>query len=300
MLNLHKLMVFVAAAQAGSLSAAATHLYITQSSVSQHIRDLEAALGVKLFERRANGVTLTAPGQQLLEQALPLLRQAAEIERSLMDVTQVKAGKLRVGATPGVSAYLAPGWLGAFREEHPNVETILTTGTTDSITDQVGNHALDVGITEGNPTAAIDQITYEELVAFEQFAIVGSGHPWRERERVPLAELTGHCLITRQPGSHSRTWLENVLIRHSVRVEVEAAFDGLEAIKQTIVPSKRCFTVLPLYTVSAEVAAGQLHPLSIEDVALSRSLWLVTNRHIPLSPFAEAFLNAIRASVAVG
>lgn len=294
MLSLHKLMVFEAAAREGSLSAAAESLFMSQSSVSQHIRELERGLGVELFKRGRGGVTLTPKGEQLLVMAEKLLRDAIEIERKIMDVAHVSTGRLRLGATPGVSAYLIPGWLRTFRETYSHVEVALHTGTTDNVVQGVSHRAFDLGITEGDPSAAVDHITYEKLTGYEQYIVVGQHHPWWGREQVTLEELEQHSIITRQPGSQSRIWLENLLEQHGVRVEVAAAFDGLETIKQFVVQSDQCFTVLPRYTTRGEEATGQLHAIRVTGENLVRWLWLVHSRDMPLTPFAETFVQTLR------
>jgi LysR family transcriptional regulator, low CO2-responsive transcriptional regulator len=294
MLDLHKLAIFETVAREGSFSAAAERLYLSQSSVSQHVRELESSLGVQLFERGRGGVSLTPKGEQLYTMAKDLLHQAAEIERQIMDVTQVTNGRLRVGATPGVGAYLLPSWLRGFQQQCTRVRVSLHTGTTDYVLNEVRHRALDLGMTEGDPTStpAHDVLHYQQLTAFEQFVVVGTHHPWHGRDAIAIAELNGQCLITRQPGSHSRTWLEGVLARHGISVEVDAAFDGLEAIKQSLMHSATCAAVLPAYTLQGELAGGQLHAIHVTDVALERGLWLVTNRDMPVSPFAEAFVKA--------
>lgn len=290
MLNLHKLMIFNTVAREGSLSAAAERLYMSQSSVSQHIRELESSLGVSLFERSSSGVKLTPKGEQLHIMARDLLRQAAEIERAITDVTQVTAGRLRIGATPGAGAYLIPGWLQTFRARYPNIEAVLHTSTTDKVLEDITHHAIDIGITEGDPSTAVNHVQYHQLTEFEQFIVVGKAHPWWDAAALPLSALDGYCMVTRQPGSHSRTWLENVLARRNVQVQVAAAFDGVEAIKQSVIPSDRCFAVLPAYVVQGEQAIGQLRLIPVADADLKRGLWVVQGRDMPLSPFAEAFV----------
>lgn len=297
MLSLHKLMVFEAAAREGSLSAAASSLYMSQSSVSQHIRELERGLGVELFKRGRGGVTLTPKGEQLLVLARQLLRDAAEIERTITDVTHVSDGRLRLGATPGVSAYLVPGWLRVFRTDYSHIEVALHTGTTDSVVEGVSHRLFDLGITEGDPSAAIDHITYEKLTGHEQYVVVGKYHPWWGRECVTLRELAQSSLITRQPGSHSRIWLENIFEQEGIRVDVAGAFDGLETIKQSVAHSDHCFTVLPRYAIRGEEAAEQLHAICVQGAELVRWLWLVHSRDMPLSPFAEAFVQTLRGTM---
>ncbi len=108
MLDLHKLNIFAAVARTGSFSAAAEQLLLSQPAVSQHVHDLEAGLGTRLFERGRRGVMLTPAGAQLYDYAQAIFRLVAEAESAVTDVANLAAGQLAVGATPGVSVYLLP------------------------------------------------------------------------------------------------------------------------------------------------------------------------------------------------
>ena len=96
MLNLYKLEIFAIAAQTGSFSAAAERLLMTQPAVSQHIQDLEASLGAKLFARGRRGVTLTPAGETLHRYTQEILRLLAEAENAVTDVQNLASGQVRV------------------------------------------------------------------------------------------------------------------------------------------------------------------------------------------------------------
>ncbi len=106
MLNLHKLEIFATVVRVGSFSAAAEQLLMTQPAVSQHIQDLEASLGTRLFERGRRGVTLTAAGEKLHDYTRTILQLVSEAENAVTDVEHLTSGEIVVGATPGVSVYL--------------------------------------------------------------------------------------------------------------------------------------------------------------------------------------------------
>ena len=115
MIDLNKLHVFNVVAQAGSFSAAADRLYITQSAVSQHIKELETGLGRQLFQRGRRGVRLTPHGEILQRYARDIFALVARAEAALTDVAHLSEGRVSIGATPGVAVYLAPEWIQRFR-----------------------------------------------------------------------------------------------------------------------------------------------------------------------------------------
>lgn len=292
MLNLYKLEIFTLVAERGSLSQAAEALYMSHASVSQHIRELEASLGVKLFERGRRGVTLTETGELFYRRAQELLRLAAEIESEVTNVEQVEA-ELRLGATPGVGAYLMPEWLNRFRGSYPQIEVVLQTATTAEISAGVADRMVHLAFTEGEPDVEGDRVRVTPIYAVEQFVVVGQGHPWWDHEQIELADLNERQMISRQNGSHTRNWLDGILDAQQIKVQVMAAFDGLEAIKRSVMLSGTCFTVLPEYTFQQEAQIGQLKGLHIADMPLERSMWLVQHGQRPLVPAARAFLRTL-------
>src|SRR5690606_38421729 len=105
MIDFYKLRVFAVVAREGSFSAAAERLYVTQSAVSQHIKDLETGLGRPLFLRNRRGVTLTAHGEVLQRYARDIFALVAQAEAALTDVAELREGRVSIGVTPGVSVY---------------------------------------------------------------------------------------------------------------------------------------------------------------------------------------------------
>ncbi len=291
MLDLNKLHVFHVVAQAGSFSAAAERLYITQSAVSQHIRDLEAGLGRPLFQRGRRGVRLTPHGEVLLRYARDIFALAARAEAALTDVSQLSEGRVSLGATPGVAVYLAPEWIGRFRARHPRLTVAVRTGVTGQIVPAVLAGRLDLAVIEGELDAfhSEPRLAWRVLSDVEQLVVVGRGHPWAARTSVRLEALNGQPMIMRQPGSQTRLWLDGALRPRGVAPVVAAEYDNLEAMKRSAAQGS-CLVVLPEYVARAEVAAGALSAIPIEGRPLARTLKLVWAAGGYFGPVARAFL----------
>jgi DNA-binding transcriptional LysR family regulator len=291
MLDLNKLHVFNVVAQAGSFSAAAERLYITQSAVSQQIKELETGLGRQLFQRGRRGVRLTPHGEILQRYARDIFALAARAEAALTDVGHLSQGRVSIGATPGVAVYLAPEWIQRFRERYPQLTVALQTGVTAQIVPDVLSGRLDMGLIEGEIEAFAGQarLAWRPLAEMEQWVVVGASHPWAGRDSLRLEELTGQPMIMRPPGSQTRAWLDGALRARGVAPVVATEFDNLESMKRSAAQGT-CLTVLPEYVVRAEVAAGTLAALPVEGRPLARTLKLVWAADAPFSPVARAFL----------
>lgn len=289
MFDLYKLQIFVQVAQAGSFSGAAERLLMSQPAVSQHMKELEAMLGVQLFRRGRRGVTLTAEGRTLLDYAQRIFALAAEAESAVLNVVNLAGGQLNIGATPGVSAYLLPDWIRDFHERYPQVVITAHTATTPAIAEQLAARLLDLGFVEGDlegPDAA--RLEAEVLCEVPQYVLVGPKHPFWVCESVTLRELGGQAFVMRQAGSQSRLWLDRILEAHGARPRVAAELDNPEAIKRSVIGGAT-IGVLPAYAVRAELRNGSLRALRT-DVPLTRALRVVWDKSAPLSPIARTFL----------
>lgn len=119
-MNLHRLRLFCAVAQAGSFAAASERLFISQPAMSHQITALEQELGVRLFDRLARGVRLTPAGRAIFQQALVMLEAADELERTAHEHGATK-GKITLGITTVGGLYYLTETLREFREEHAQV-----------------------------------------------------------------------------------------------------------------------------------------------------------------------------------
>jgi DNA-binding transcriptional LysR family regulator len=295
MLSLYKLEIFATVVQAGSFSAAATRLYMTQPAVSQHIQDLEAGLGTSLFVRGRRGVTMTPAGETLYEYTQRILRLVAEAESEVTNVENLESGQIMIGATPGVSVYLLPDWIHAFRERYPSLNVSLQTDVTTATAINVLENHLDIGFVEGE-LEKIQRKGLGHLVlrSVRLLVVVSPQHDWHRRDSVTMDDLHEQNFITRQPGSRTRVWLDNLLSDHSIEPHIVGEFDNQEAIKQAVM-SNMGVTILPDYAVRREAEAGLLDTLSIDDVQLERRLKLIWNEKAPFTPVTRALLGHLAA-----
>lgn len=294
MLNLYKLEIFAIVVQAGSFSAAAERLLMSQPAVSQHIQDLEAALGTVLFERGRRGVRLTQTGATLHEYTRAIFQLVAEAENAVVDVKKLASGQVAVTATPGVSVYLLPDWIHAFMTAYPNLTVSVQTSITPDIVRDLLSGRMDLGFVEGELDEETDErLGVAPLETFDQFVVVGPRHPWWTRAAASLSELNDQPFVMRQRNSQTRIWLDGMMQEHRIRPRVAAEFDNMESIKRAVINGAG-LTILPEYVVRSEVEAGRLRALHIAGSPLRRTLKLVWNRETYRSPVVRSFVRFLR------
>ncbi|CUZ50612.1 LysR family transcriptional regulator [Serratia marcescens] len=121
MMTLRQIRHFIAVAETGSISAGAQAVFVSQSSLTLAIQQLETEIGVRLFDRHAKGMTLTHQGHQFLRQSYLILATVDNAKRSLQIGTESLTGKLTVGVTSLVAGYFLVELLTRFKSAYPNV-----------------------------------------------------------------------------------------------------------------------------------------------------------------------------------
>jgi DNA-binding transcriptional LysR family regulator len=120
--TLKQIRYFVAAAQRGSVSGASQSLSISQSAVTEGIKELEATLGVSLFERHPRGLNITPEGRQFLRHATSILTEVANATRVVADGVKRVGGQLSLGVTSLTAGYVLSDILSKYRRLNPDVE----------------------------------------------------------------------------------------------------------------------------------------------------------------------------------
>lgn len=118
-MHFQQLTYFVAVAEARHFTRAAEAVHVSQPSLSQQIRALEAELGADLFSRARGNITLTDAGEALLPLARRILADAETARHEVQELVSLRSGRVRLGATPSLCTGLLPDLLRAFHDRHP-------------------------------------------------------------------------------------------------------------------------------------------------------------------------------------
>ncbi len=201
------LEIFVAVAECGKMSAAARTLFITQSSVSQAIAEIEREYGVRLFDRLSRSLYLTETGRDFLIYAKKALSLHREMEDFLRDTSQMR--RIRIGATVTVGTCLISPLAARLKEQEPDLRAEVTVANTHELEDKLLHSQLDIGLVEGriiHPDLVTQPVMGDEMVL-----ICGAGHAFFGRPSVPIEALADLPLILREPGSGTRAQLESAM-----------------------------------------------------------------------------------------
>ena len=295
-MELRQLRYFLAIAEHGTFSKAASKVYVAQSALSHQLAQLEDELGAQLFVRSRRGVELTEAGTVFHTYATSILRQVEDAASSVAGLTDSPAGKVVFGIPHSASHALALPLLKAVRQELPNVQLELTEELTGNLTRQLLAGSLHMAILFDDGT--LDDFIAEPLVS-EKMSLI-----YRPESKVDAP---------RKPSISFRDALAKPLILpaqpHGVRplIEQQAAQAGLLApnvvadissisiLRTSLLAGLGC-TILPVMPLKAELDNGALVALPIRAPQVLRVVALCRSRHIPLST-AAASVGALTAKV---
>lgn len=224
-----ELRAFHAAARAGSISAGARQLRLSQPTVSAHIAKLEGLYGVELFFRRGRRIDLTDFGRQLLEATRRLVDAEVEAVSLLMNARAAGQGHLRLCA---VGPYNVTPMIRAFRQAHPGVRISMTVGDSQQILQSILDYEADVGILVHDAAdTRLLSLPYrrQPLVFF-----ASATHPLAGRKRLLLRDLQGQPFVMREAGSTTRRVLEQVLAKEGVAVRGDLEIGSREAVREAV------------------------------------------------------------------
>lgn len=145
-INLDRLRTLLTVADLGSFAAAAKALHLAPPTVTLHVAQLEARLGVRLLHRAPAGVTATSAGSLLIDKARRLLAEADELLQSVQRQVAARGGRVRLGASTGALAHLLPRALEALTAQHPEIDVQVAVMTSEEALARLAAGSLDIGI----------------------------------------------------------------------------------------------------------------------------------------------------------
>lgn len=264
-MNYAQLRAFHAVAAEGGFVKAARKLNVTQPTLSEQVKQLEATYGVQLFERRGRRSEPTDLGRALLDVTRRFFAVEQEAAQLLTAARGLKRGRLRVAAD---APYLVMPLLAAFGRRHPGIELQLTFGNGEAVLAALRERRADLGVLPD-----VEQERGLSLVALERgqlVLLVGRAHPWARRRSVALAELAGERLIQREEGSTTRAILDRALTAAGVKPAANWVVGSREGLREAVAEGLGIGAVF-----ESEVGHDErVHVVTVRDRSLATTEYL--------------------------
>ena len=240
--------VFKEVAETGNISLAAKNLYISQSAVSQSVKQLETALQARLFARSPRGVSLTGEGQMLYQYVRSALGLLATGEDKLSQAQQLLLGTLVIGASDTVTSFFLTPYLDAFHRQHPGIRLKIVSGRSAKVLSMLRSGAVDIAFASSPSDSNLESWS---CFSTHSVFVAGSGYPCDFDHVYTRREIADFPLILLERKASSRVFLEQEFLRSGVTLTPE-----IELSSRQLLVAPRCLQnrVLELIDREADFA----------------------------------------------
>ena len=281
--------VFLEVAKQGNISAAAQNLFISQSAVSQSVKQLEEQLQVRLFSRSTKGVYLTSEGkllQEYISHALGLIQSG---EEKLAQSRQLLTGELIIGASDTVTKTYLLSRLEAFHKDYPDIRIRILNGTTSMVLDYLHAGQVDIAFASEAP----DETVYSVRHCVDTHTIFVAAPDYLEFDKVyTMEEIAALPLILLERKASSRVYVERYFQEHGVQIhpEIELGSHNLLISLARIGLGVACVT--EEFSLSG-LSRGVIVPLKTDFEIPPRAVTMCTLQGVTPTSAANRFMDFI-------
>jgi DNA-binding transcriptional LysR family regulator len=283
--TLRQFRIFEAAARHLHFGRTAAELNLSQPAVSIQLKQLEADIGLPLFEQMGRRMHLTRAGEKLAGHARAVLVRIREADEALEGLKDAGAGEIHVASTT-TAEYFVPRLLAAFRRGHPRVKVRLTVKNREHVVRELAENTVDLAVMGQAPR---DLDTIAVRFARNPLGIVAApDHPLAKKRRVRLAELSGESFLIRERGSGTRDAMERAFAAQKFHPSETVEIGSNETIKQAVMAGMGV-SFLSLHTIGLELTTRRLSVLAVSGMPVMRDWYVIHRERKRMTPAASAF-----------
>ena len=282
--------VFKEVAETGNISAAAKNLYISQSAVSQSIKQLETALQARLFARSPRGVTLTGEGQMLYQYVRSALGLLATGEDKLSQAQQLLLGTLTIGASDTVTSFFLTTYLEAFHRQHPGIRLKIVSGRSAKVLSMLRSGAVDIAFASSPSEPGLS--TWSCFATHSVF-VAGSGYDCDFDHVYTRQEIADFPLILLERKASSRVFLEQYFLQSGITLTPEIELSS-RSLLVSLAKIGLGVAGVTLEFVQDALLSGDIRLLKTDFTIPSRSVDMCTLQDVSPTAAASAFMEMVR------
>lgn len=284
--TIKQLQAFALACRFGVLSRAADEMFVTQPAVSVLIRQLEEALGMRLFDRTSRSLRPTVAAEEILPTVERMLRDLDLIKSSVKELAGRQRGHLRFAATPSIAGAIVPKLIAEYRTLYPNIEVSIDDAAPDRLT--APTLAGDVEFSIGTISDKPEGITLQCLARMQLCVICRRDAPLAKRRRVTWEDALPYPWIAAKANSGIRHLIDETLftlgVRKQVQYEVAYMTTGLSMAQAGL-----GIAIFPGILL-ASFPHRDLVARALDAPTVTRDIHLIRRAEHSLSPAAESFV----------
>lgn len=286
-LEIKHLKMIRSIAKTGNMTKAAESLFISQSALSQQLKDIEGRLNVDLFFRTPKKMILTPTGKKLLKTAEQVIETLEDTELEIAKMVSGDSGEFKVGTQCLFCYKWLPRVLAVFQDKFPNIEFEI--GTSVNLIQELETKKYDVIITGAG--ANDDKFTCLPLFQDQMVCIMKNGHPLTTRPYIRLEDFNGSCLISHSEKKHNKFY-QAALKPEGIEPKKFITIGQPQAIIE-MVAAGFGISIVPGWAVKSALEANQISavPITRKGLPLTWNATFLKNNAAPV--FQKEFINIV-------
>jgi DNA-binding transcriptional LysR family regulator len=273
-LSLHHVVVFNSVAKSLNMSKSAKELLVTQSAISQTIKDLETKFSVKLFLRKNRRLYLTEEGKEFYYYTKKIFDILEEAKLCLENFNTLKKGRVSIGASMTIGNYLLPELIVKFKQSYPDIDLSLFIGNSAEVIEKLRTSEIDIALIEGLPYTNDKSIKITRFAKDKLSFICSPQHRFASMQKVALKDLLKEQFIMRERGSGTRQIIEAEFAKVGAHVKVAYEFNNPEAIKNAV-SCNLGVSALSDLIIKNELQMGMLKEIPVSTIKIYRWFYLM-------------------------
>ena len=287
-INLDLYRIFREAAKCNSISKAAEALFVSQSAVSQAIKQLENKTGVRLFDRVARGVKLTAEGETLFSYVNGAISLIENAEDKLSRMRELRAGEIKIGASDTICRLFLLPMLKKFNAEHPDIRISVTNRTTRESVALLKDGAVDLSFIN-LPSAEDASLEITPVMPIHDCFVAGEKYASLADSVMRLSDLRNFPVLMLEKASNSRKQMDIFLSGHKAEIRPAIELGALSLLAEFAKIGLGIAATIR-EDVTEMLERGELYELRFAETLPSRHIGLARMKNVTLSFAAKAFV----------
>jgi len=286
-MDISTLTAFVAVAEHQSFSLASEQLYLTQPAISKRIATLESELNTQLFDRIGRKISLTESGKALLPRARRILLELEDSRRTISNLSNMVAGKLRIATSHHIGLHRLPPALRQFNSDYPEVDLDLQFMDSEEACRGVLHGDIELGLVT-LPLIMPRDLIAEEIWPDPLHFVIHLDHPLHNQKSVSVNTLCEFPAVLPTHGTYTRELIESSFSPYDIEIPVRIGTNYLETIKM-MVSVGMGWSVLPETMINKD-----LKIIKVRNIRLQRRLGIVHHQQRTLSNAAKAIQKILK------
>lgn len=291
-MDLHQLFIFIKVVEHNSFSKAAEEVFLSQSTISSHIKALETSLKLQLFDRDYRQPILTPHGERLYKWAKQILLLKDQAMLDLMKDEAEYSGKIRISASSVPGTFIVPKLVQQFTKIYPNISFHITESSSKTVAETLLKRAVDAGFI--GKKFEDDKLCYIPILK-EKLVLITPNDLDLEN-KVSIEDIVHYPFISRHSDSGTQATVNHALIERGIPLEQLHTVVYTDTTNSLIQYVKNgCGIALVSETTAVEYAnLGLIKMYNLSDFQEERQFYLVYHNNRTLSLAAKLFIEKVK------